>query len=110
MIPFKFSPTVRFTVTGTYNDDQGVAQPFAFWLKCERRSVEGIDELLQRPEHDLTDFVLEVAQDWGDVKDEKGNQVPFSEENLRALLGNVPGLSQVCFRYFMAEAGAKAKN
>jgi len=108
MIPFKFSPTVRFTVAGTINDDKGVAQPFSFWLICERWTSDRIDAFLKTDDKTLRDLMLAVAQDWGDVID-SGEPVPFSADNLDALLKQ-PGVAVTVFKAYAAEAGAKAKN
>ncbi|MGB3068443.1 MAG: hypothetical protein WBC18_07845 [Ottowia sp.] len=109
MIPFKFSPVVRFTVEGTYNDEDGLANPFSFWLKCERLETDVINDWFKRPGALVADFVVTVAKDWGDVKTADGQAVPFSDENLRAFLAQA-GMGQVCFQRYMQEAGAKPKN
>jgi len=51
-----------------------------------------------------------VVEGWAGVLDGAGQAVPFSEDSLRKLLGNIPGLGQLVFTRYLREIGAKAKN
>ena len=109
-IKIVISNTVRFKVKGTIKDEAGTDQPFDFSLTCMRLDAEQIQAKL-RSESDASviDFLADVVEDWSGVKDADDKALPYSEEHLRALC-RIPGIAQVAFRTYLAEAGAKEKN
>ncbi|MCX8018548.1 MAG: hypothetical protein N2690_11710, partial [Rhodocyclaceae bacterium] len=88
----------------------GVDQPFDFSLTCMRLDADQIQAKL-RGESDasVTDFLVDVVEDWAGVKDQDDKALPYSEANFRALC-RIPGLAALIFRTYLMEVGAKEKN
>jgi len=104
------SNTVAFTVKGTINDEAGIAQPFSFKLTCMRLEQEQItNKLKSESDASITDFLVDVVEDWSGVKDADDKSLPYSEASLRQLC-KISGVAMVAFQTYMAEVGAKAKN
>ena len=104
------SNTVRFKVKGTIKDEAGTDQPFDFSLTCTRLDAEQIQAKLRTDsEASVTDFLIDVVEDWAGVKDADDKALPFSEDNLRALC-RIPGVASLAFRTYLSEVGAKEKN
>lgn len=109
-IKIVISNTVRFKVKGTIKDEAGTDQPFDFSLTCARLDAEQIQAKLRTDsEASVTDFLIDVVEDWAGVKDADDKALPFSEENLRALC-RIPGVASLAFRTYLSEVGAKEKN
>lgn len=109
-IKIVISNTVRFKVKGTIKDEAGTDQPFDFSLTCTRLDAEQIQAKLRTDsEASVTDFLIDVVEDWAGVKDADDKALPFSEENLRALC-RIPGVASLAFRTYLSEVGAKEKN
>lgn len=102
------SDTVKFKVKGTINDAEGKAQPFDFWLTCERLSTDALSAKI-KTDGNINDFVVDVVRDWDDVRDEDGKKIPFSTDALRQLCA-IPGVGFVAYRTYATEVGAKEKN
>lgn len=109
-IKIVISNTVRFKVKGTIKDEAGTDQPFDFSLTCMRLDSEQIQAKL-RGESDasVTDFLVDVVEDWSGVKDGDDKALPYSEDKLRALC-RIPGIASLAFRTYLLEVGAKEKN
>ncbi|MCX8018549.1 MAG: hypothetical protein N2690_11715, partial [Rhodocyclaceae bacterium] len=88
----------------------GVDQPFDFSLTCMRLDADQIQAKL-RGESDasVTDFLVDVVEDWAGVKDQDDKMLPYSDANFRALC-RIPGLAALIFRTYLMEVGAKEKN
>lgn len=109
-IKIVISNTVRFKVKGTIKDEAGTDQPFDFSLTCARLDAEQIQAKLRTDsEASVTDFLIDVVEDWAGVKDADDKALAFSEENLRALC-RIPGVASLAFRTYLSEVGAKEKN
>lgn len=110
------SDTVRFKVAGYINNEQGVPQPFDFKLTAQRiKDTEAVqnywrdmvangDSISQ-----VTDAMLPYIKGWSGVKDEGGQELPFTEDSFRALM-RLPGLALLTNAAFLRECGAKEKN
>ena len=109
-IKIVISNTVRFKFKGTIKDEAGTDQPFDFSLTCMRLDSEQIQAKL-RGESDasVTDFLVDVVEDWSGVKDADDKALPYSEDKLRALC-RIPGIASLAFRTYLLEVGAKEKN
>lgn len=109
-IPLVLSDKVGIKVVGTYKSAAGAAVPFDFNISCERLDTEQIDlRLKEKTDETVTDFMLEVIQDWSGVCDEAGKPVPFTAEAYRALC-KIPGVAMLTFRTYLEDVGAKEKN
>jgi hypothetical protein len=102
---------VGIKVVGTYNDDKGIKQPFDFTLTCLRMSDEDYNSKVQSSPSDatVTDFMIDVTEDWDNVRGEDNAKLPYSGDNLRELF-KIPGIGRLAFDTYRAEAGVKAKN
>lgn len=104
------SNTVKFKVKGTIKDEAGVDQPFDFWLTCTRLDSDQIQAKLRgESEASVTDFLVDVVEDWSGVKDADDKSIPYSEEALRQLC-RITGVAALTFRTYLSEVGAKEKN
>ena len=104
------SDTVGFKVKGTINDAAGTPQPFDFSLTCIRLDADEIQAKLKSDsDSSLTDFLTDVVQNWGNVRDADDKPLPYSDAHLRQLC-KIPGVANLAFRTYMSEVGAKEKN
>jgi hypothetical protein len=104
------SPRVKFKVRGTIKDEAGVDQPFDFWLTCRRLDTDAMqDKMRERGDASITEFMLEVIEDWAGVKDADDKPLQWSEDAWRALCRQ-PGVAMLSYRTYLTEAGAKEKN
>lgn len=109
-IKIVISDTVGFKVKGTINDAAGKPQPFDFGLTCARLDAEQITAKLQGDsDSSITDFLVDVVEDWQGVRDAADNQLPYTADALRQLC-RIPGVASLAFRTYLAEVGAKEKN
>lgn len=108
-IKIVISNTVKFKVKGSINE-AGIDQPFNFGLTCSRLDSEQIQSKLRSDsDASLTDFLLEVIEDWEGVRGDDDKPLTFTDANLRALC-RIPGIAALMFRTYIAEVGAKEKN
>lgn len=108
-IKITVSPRLKFKVKGTIKDEAGHDQPFDFSLTADRIDADAILDKVRDADTSVVDFMLGVVHDWAGVKDADDRPLPYSEDNYRALC-RIPGIAQVAFRTYLAEAGAKEKN
>lgn len=97
-------------VKGTLKGEDGKPVEFDFVLKCKRLTQAEIDAAMKNKDESVAQFVHKVAEDWEGVLDEQGQPMPFSADNLDALLNNDAGMQGVCFQSYLRDAGAVAKN
>ena len=104
------SNRVKFKVKGTIKDEAGADQPFDFSITCSRLNADQIQaKLRDESEASVTDFMVDVVEDWSGVKDVEDKPLSFDEPNLRDLC-RIPGLAALAFRTYLVEVGAKEKN
>ena len=109
-IKILISNRVKFKVRGTIKDEAGADQPFDFSVTCARLDADQIQAKLRgESEASVTDFLVDVVQDWSGVKDADDKLMSFEEEGLRALC-RISGIAALAFRTYLEEAGAKPKN
>ncbi len=109
-IKIVISNTVKFRVKGSIKDENGVDQPFTFGLTCTRLDSEQIQSKLRSDsDSSIADFLLEVIEDWEQVRGDDDKPLTYTEANLR-LLCRIPGVAAIMLRTYMAEVGAKEKN
>lgn len=113
MISFTIDDKVTFKVDGTETDAKGVSRPFDFSLTCRRLDIEELEaKRTAEGDQSYTDFFVEITEDWSGPRGQDGAPVPYSADNLRALLKR-PGLFNLCFRRYMLAVvvkDAKEKN
>lgn len=109
-IKIVISNTVKFKVKGTIKDEAGVDQPFDFSLTCMRLDTDAIKARLQdNNETSVTEFLIDVIEDWQGVRDSDEKPLAYSEAAWRQLC-KIPGVASVAFRTYLSEVGAKEKN
>ena len=102
---------VKFKVEGTIANEAGPDEKFDFALTAKRINAEGVRTLVDdRGDEPIADFLAGVIEGWSGVLDGAGQPVAFSQDSLRTLLTNIPGLAQLVFTRYLREIGAKAKN
>lgn len=105
------TPRVKFKVRGTIKDDAGTDQPFDFSLTCKRLDTDAWQaKLRERGDASVSEFMLEVVEDWAGVKDADDRPLAWSEDAWRDLCRQVPGVAMLSYRTYLVEAGAKEKN
>lgn len=110
-ICIKIADKVKFNVKGSIKSSAGVDEPFAFTLTAKRLTAAEITARTGpgNEGNPLSDFFVELIEDWSGVKDENGNAIPYDPEALRQLF-NIPGLARVTYVTYLQEVGAKEKN
>lgn len=104
------SDKVGFKVQGAVNDAAGVAQSFDFKLTCKRLDADQIQQKLKSDsDASITEFLVDVIENWSGPQDGEGTPLPYTEDNLRAMC-RIPGVAPITFRAYMENVGAKEKN
>ena len=107
-IKIRISNEVVFRIEGEIrvgNDEQR----FDFEIVSERLPASEIAKLFDRDSRALiTDTIVRVARDWRGVYD-GDTPVPFSPENLRALMEAYPGLSMAMLSAYAEAAGVRGR-
>lgn len=109
-IKITVSDKVGIKVKGSIKSESGTDQPFDFGLVCQRLDADQIQSRLKdETDKTLTDFMLDVIEDWSGVRGDDDKPLPFTADNYRALC-KIPGITVIAFRAYMADVGAKEKN
>jgi hypothetical protein len=104
------SDTVSFKVKGTINDAGGIAQPFDFKLTCNRLDADALDARVKaNNDETFVDFLADVVEDWGGVRDGENKPIAYTEDALRQLC-KIAGVARVAWIAYLTEVGAKTKN
>lgn len=104
------SDKVGIKVKGNIQDETGTAKPFDFNLVCQRLDADQITSRLKdETDRTLTDFMVDVIEDWSGVRGEDDKPLGYTPDNYRALC-KIPGVAMLAFRAYMADVGAKEKN
>lgn len=108
MIQLHIGNTVGFTVKGSYCNEEGKPQKFAFMLKAKRLLQEEMSQFFAKDgknsETSVTDFLQGIVQGWSGVQDEQGQPAPFSAEALAQLLA-LPGMPSLILSAYVANVG-----
>lgn len=81
-----------------------------FDAEFKRMSQSRFKELMDGEKSSDNEFCREVITGWKGIKDDKGEEVPFSQEALEDLL-EVPQLAKnIVFAYMDSISGSKVKN
>ena len=114
-----------YTVSLPVCNERGtpVVHKFDFQFKRISRSrmteMQKAQEALSEGEVDIdalerdTDYVMEIAEGWRYVQDEKGDELPFTRENLVRLLDHFPNAAGEILKAFFGATlggGKKQKN
>lgn len=102
---------VGFKVQGTYNDEDGIKQPFDFKLICRRMEDKEFLDRMNAASNDetVTDFMIEIIEDWDNVRGPDNAKLDYTTDNWRSLC-KMPGVARLAFDTYRAEVGVKAKN
>lgn len=102
------SNIVGIKVKGTINDENGVAQPFEFVLKCKRLDADQISEKHKlQSDATMSEFMEDVVEDWSGVRDEDGKPIPFDANMLKQLF-KCTGVPFLAYKAYLEDVGAKA--
>jgi len=109
-IKITVSDKVGIKVKGSIKSESGADQAFDFGLVCQRLDADQIQSRLKdETDKTLTDFMLDVIEDWSGVRGDDDKPLPYTAENYRALC-KIPGIAVIAFRTYMTDVGAKEKN
>ena len=109
-IKIVISDTVGIKVKGTINSAAGTPEPFDFGLTCARLDAEQIAlKLKSDSDASITDFMVDVVEDWSGVRGADEKQLPYNEATFRQLC-KIPGVANLAFKTYLSEVGAKEKN
>lgn len=97
---------VKVIVRGTFKDEGGADQPFDFNLLCRRMSADQLKKSLDNSKTSVTDFMLEVIEDWQGVHDADDLPIAFTKAAWRKLC-QIHGAALVAFRAYLAQTTAK---
>ncbi|HEX9173853.1 MAG TPA: hypothetical protein VF861_14465 [Telluria sp.] len=95
-------------VKGELVGEDGKPVQIDFNLRCKRLTQDEVDT--ENKGVPIKDFIRKVAEGWDDVLDEQNQPLPFSAENLDAVMNNDVGMANVMFQSYLKAAGAVAKN
>lgn len=109
-IKITVSDRVGIKVKGTIKTETGSDQPFDFNLTCQRLDADQITARLKdETDKTLTDFMVDVIEDWSGVRGDDDKPLPYTADSYRALC-RIPGVATLAFRAYMTDVGAKEKN
>lgn len=104
------SDKVGIKVKGSIQDETGTAKPFDFNLVCQRLDADQITARLKdETDKTLTDFMIDVIEDWSGVRGGDDKPLAYTQDSYRALC-RIPGVATLAFRAYMTDVGAKEKN
>jgi hypothetical protein len=110
-IKLVISQRVKFNVRGTFRNEVGYDDPFDFSLTCRRLDTDAMQtKLRERGDASITEFMLDVIEDWSGVKDGDDKPLPWSEDGWREMCRIRPGAAMLAYRTYLTEAGVKEKN
>ncbi|WP_295852044.1 hypothetical protein [uncultured Xylophilus sp.] len=105
---FNLAPTETFEETVTVNVKQkGGAWKQESFIGEFKRAEESDRERLLEMKH--VDLVRDRLVGWK-MKDDQRNEVPFTPENLEALLSMTGAVREAAIAFWKANTGAKEKN
>jgi len=108
-IKFKVAPEVTFKVEGEIREG-GKTSRFDFELTADRISQDEFTALFTEGSSALiADFLAEKTRGWRGVNDEDGTAVPYSGDNLRALLNEYAGSGQLALTAYIEAVGVKGR-
>ena len=88
--------------------DKGKFKQETFTAKFKNIGRKAFAKLVE--EQDDEDFVKSVLVGWSGIKDEEGNDVPFDEDNLEAVMENHYIVQAIIVAYGESMKGASEKN
>lgn len=103
------SNTVLVPVRGTFANEEGVAEPFAYSLRCERLTTDGMQSLLKQVNGEFAQFMRHVTRAWSDVLDDSGQPADYSDAGMARLMAQ-HGQAKVAYDAYADTVQAKAKN
>ncbi len=115
MFILKQKPTYLWPVSIKLPKDGGAYEKHTFDIEFKKLTQERLKEInqaIQSENSEMTDAVLshEIIVGWKGIAGDDGNELPFSQGNLDALL-NIPTVaSAIIEAFFQSIAGAKRKN
>lgn len=109
-IKITVSNRVKFKVRGTVKDEAGADVPFDFSLTCRRLDMDALQaKMRERGDAPVSEFLLDVIEDWQGVKDADDKPLAWSDDAWRALC-QIPGVGMLAYKTYLSEVGAKEKN
>lgn len=109
-IKITVSSRVKFKVRGTVKDEAGADVPFDFSLTCRRLDMDALQaKMRERGDAPVSEFLLDVIEDWQGVKDADDKPLAWSDDAWRALC-QIPGVGMLAYKTYLSEVGAKEKN
>ena len=88
--------------------DKGKFKQETFTAKFKNIGRKAFAKLVE--EQDDEDFVKSVLVGWSGIKDEEGNDVPFDDDNLEAVMENHYIVQAIIVAYGESMKGASEKN
>jgi hypothetical protein len=108
------SPAYKWPVEIKIAADGGVHEKFTFDAEFKRLPSERVKEVLYPGEDAKSptdeDFCREIVLGWSGIKDDKGADVPFSQDALEKLLKIHPAPAAISKAWIESISGAKEKN
>lgn len=111
MFKISQSATFRWPVKFQTVAQDGRQEAQSFDAEFKRLTQTRLKEIAdKRAEITDDDFCREVLLGWSGIKDEDGNDLPFSESNRDRLLDVMGVPAQIIFAFYDAINGARRKN
>ena len=108
------SPSYKWPVEIKIAADGGVYEKFTFDAEFKRLPSERVKEVLNPKDSASSlsdeDFCREVVLGWSGIKDDKGAEVPFSQDALEKLLKIHPAPATIATAWISSISSAKEKN
>lgn len=105
------NPPVTFDVRGSLPSDNGRLSSFAFRLTADRATQDDLEAVLEdlgKGGQTVRGFLSSRVNQWSDVRDESGQDVPFDVDAFGRML-NIIGMPGVIFAAYLEACGAKGK-
>lgn len=108
------SPAYKWPVEIQIATDGGVHEKFTFDAEFKRLSSDRVKEVLYPKEGATSlgdvEFCREIVLGWSGIKDDKGGEVPFSQDALEKLLKIHPAPANIAAAWIGSISKAKEKN
>lgn len=113
MFVLKKSPTYTWPVTIEFPVDNGKSKKESFDAEFKRvteSELESVRSQFKANELDNKDFAKDILVGWKGIKDEDGNDIPFTESTKAQLFDFPLVANEVVSAFFDSILGSKTKN
>lgn len=107
---FKLNPNPTFLAAVALSVP-GLSQPVEIQVTFKHKNKAALDAWMKTTNKNDAEILSEIIESWSGIKDDKGDEVPYSMTALTDLLSNYPvAHTEFCRAYLRELTEAKRKN